>query len=348
MKPFAFIPPAVWSVHLGIFDEFFVSGDFSVFLSVLCGKKVFMSSRFRTPAIWLLLLALSAAVYAQAAAQPQTQPRPRRFLMWKAVSPTTTLYLVGSIHLGDKSMYPLPPEVESAFAAAQVLAVEINVKNSDKMKAMELIQKNGMYSAGDSLSKHISSETSAALDDFCSKHNLPRAGMEQLKPWVVAVTVAALSWQQAGEDPTLGIDMHFLDESRPPQRIDELESMESQLNLFVTATDDEQQALLTSTLKQGDKMNDMIKRIQAAYISGDPAALEKIMQEQADTGSKTLTKKLLDDRNLAMAARLDDYLKGKEQAFVVVGAAHIVGEKGLARLLRDKGYKIEQVTLEAK
>jgi uncharacterized protein YbaP (TraB family) len=142
--------------------------------------------------------------------------------------------------------------------------------------------------------------------------------------------------------------MHFLDESKPPQRIDELESMESQLNLFVSATDEEQQALLASTLKQGDKMKEMIKRIQAAYISGDPAALEKIMQEQADTGSKTLTKKLLDDRNLTMAARLDEYLKGKEQTFVVVGAAHIVGEKGVAKLLRDKGYKIEQVTLETK
>jgi uncharacterized protein YbaP (TraB family) len=216
------------------------------------------------------------------------------------------------------------------------------------MKTMELIQKNGMYSGGDSLSKHISPETSAALDDFCSKHSLPRAGIEQLKPWVVAVTIAALSWQQAGEDPSLGIDMHFLDESKPPQRIDELESMESQLNLFVSATDEEQQALLASTLKQGDKMKEMIQQIQAAYISGDPAALEKIMREEADTGSKTLTKKLLDDRNVTMAARLDDYLKGKEQAFVVVGAAHIVGEKGVAKLLRDKGYKVEQVTLQAK
>jgi uncharacterized protein YbaP (TraB family) len=193
-----------------------------------------------------------------------------------------------------------------------------------------------------------SPKTSDALDDFCSKHNLPRAGIEQLRPWVVAVTIAALSWQQAGEDPNLGIDMHFLDESKPPQRIDELETMESQLNLFVNATEEEQQALLSSTLKQGDKMKDMIKRIQAAYLSGDPDALQKIMDEQADTGSKTLTRKLLDDRNVTMAARLDEYLKNKEQAFVVVGAAHIVGDKGIAKLLRDKGYKVEQVTLEAK
>jgi uncharacterized protein YbaP (TraB family) len=302
-----------------------------------------MFRRFRVPEIWLLVLAVSAAW-----AQPAPQPQPRRFLIWKAVSPTATLYLVGSIHVGDKSMYPLPPEVESAFSTARVLAVEINVKNVDNMKAMGLIQQSGMYSGDDSLSQHISKESSAALDDFCTKHHLPRAGLERLKPWVVAVTIAALSWQEAGEDPALGIDMHFLNESKPPQRIDELETMESQLSIFSSATEDEQRALLASTLKQQDKMKDMIHRLQTAYLSGDPEALQKIMDEEADTGSKTLDKKLLDDRNLTMAARLDQYLKGKEQVFVVVGAAHIVGDKGIAKLLRDKGYKVEQLTLEAK
>ncbi|HKD82868.1 MAG TPA: TraB/GumN family protein [Candidatus Angelobacter sp.] len=304
-----------------------------------------MFRRLRIPAIWILLLAIVAAAHAQTAAQPQSKPR--RFLMWKATSPTVTIYLVGSIHVGDSTMYPLPQQVESAFAAAKVLAVEINIKNADQAKMMGLVQKYGMYTGDDSLSKHLSKETSAALDDFCTAHGLPRAGIEQLKPWVVAVTIAAFSWKEAGEDPQLGIDMHFLNESKEPQRIDELETMESQLSLFAEATEEEQLGLLQSALKQGDKMKDMIKRIQAAYVSGDPDALQQVMDEEADMGTKSLTKKLLDDRNVTMAARLDEYLKGKEPIFVVVGAAHIVGEKGVAKLLRDKGYKVEQVTVQA-
>src|SRR3954452_3001457 len=187
-----------------------------------------MFRRFRVPAVWILLLALMRVAQAQVPTQPQ--PKPHRFLMWKAVSPATTLYLVGSIHVGDKGMYPLPREVESAFAAAKVLVVEVNIKNVDSMQMMGLFQKDGMYAGEDSLSRHIPQETSAALDDFCGKHNLPRAALEQLKPWAVAVTIAALTWKEAGEDPSLGIDMHFLDESKPPQRIDELESVESQLS----------------------------------------------------------------------------------------------------------------------
>jgi uncharacterized protein YbaP (TraB family) len=305
-----------------------------------------MLKRCHIHAVLIVLLAFLGAAQAQQAAP--AQPKPRRFLMWKATSPTATVYLVGSIHLGDSSMYPLPKEVESAFAAAKVLAVEINIKNADQAKMMGLLQKAGFYTGDDSLTKHLSKETQAALEDYCTRHNVPRMGMEQLKPWVVAITIAAMAWQQAGEDPSLGIDLHFLNEIKPPQRIDELETMESQLAIFAEASDEEQQSMLASILKKGDKIKDMIQRTQAAYISGDPDALQKVMDEQDDVGSKNLEKKLLDDRNVVMTGKMEEYLKGKDPIFVVVGAAHIIGDKGIAKQLRDKGYKVDQVVLEAK
>ena len=39
------------------------------------------------------------------------------------------------------------------------------------------------------------------------------------------------------------------------------------------------------------------------------------------------------------------YLKGTDTAFVVVGAAHVIGEKGIAHALESKKYKIEKLTL---
>jgi len=309
-----------------------------------------MLRRFFASVVWtVLVLAFAGVAEAQPAPKPaQPQAKPHRFLMWKATSPVSTLYLVGSIHLGDKSMYPLPSEVESAFAAAKVLVVEINLKKVDPAKTMASVMQYGMYYGDDSLSRHIPRETSDALDSYCAQHNFPRTRVEQLKPWMAAVTVAALAWQDAGEEPSFGIDMHFLNESKPPQRIEEIETSESQLSLFVNATEEEQLSLLSTTLKQGDKIKDIVKRIQAAYLSGDPAELKRTMDEQSDTGSKSLTKKLIDDRNFTMAARLEEYLKNKEKAFVVVGAAHIVGDNGIAQLLRNKGYKVEQVTLAGK
>jgi hypothetical protein len=278
------------------------------------------------------------------AAKPAPAKPTQRLFMWKATSPTNTVYLFGSIHVGDSSLYPLPRAVEAAFAASKVLAVEFNVKSIDQSKMFKLIQENGMYLDGDSLSQHISKETSAALDEFCSKNGLPRMMLDKTKPWVAAITVIALAAKAAGEDPELGIDMHFLNEVKEPQqRIDELESAEFQVSVLSSATEQEQQEFLAASLKQADKVKDMVHQMQQAYVSGDTESLEKLVREE-EGGPKTLMKKLLDDRNVTMAQRVEQYLRGKEPSFVVVGAGHMIGEKGIVKLLQQKGYQVERAT----
>ena len=292
-----------------------------------------------------LLLVLLAALPAQLVAQ---QPAPaRRVLMWKVTSPTSTMYLVGSIHVGNTSFYPLPQGIEAAFAASKALVVEINIKSMDQFKAMALVQKYGLYGGDDSLSKHVSKDTSAALDEFCSKHGIPRAAFENLKPWVVAITVIAAALQEGGSDPKLGIDMHFLDQVKPPQRIEELETADFQMSLFADETEQEQQEMLALSLKQAGKEKEMLDKIQDAYFSADAEQILKLSREE-QSGPQSLMKKMIDDRNVTMAAKLENYLKKNEQMFVVVGALHLVGEKGIVRLLQDKGFKVETMVVPAK
>lgn len=112
----------------------------------------------------------------------KTEVKPRRLVMWKASSPTTTVYLLGSVHLGDKDLYPLPEVVESTFNASKVLVVEVNLKNVDQASAIKLVTQAGFYSGGDTLAKHLSKSTSDALDDFCSKNGMPRSMMDMFKP----------------------------------------------------------------------------------------------------------------------------------------------------------------------
>lgn len=293
------------------------------------------------------ILFLSALVTAGYAQQPKpAAAKPQSVLLWKASSPTTTVYMLGSIHVGDDKLYPLPASVESAFTAAKVLIVEVNAKAFDQAKTLELVGKYGMYSDDDSLSKHISKETADALDAYCSAHGLPRQTLEMLKPWVVAVTVIATAMKQAGEDPNLGIDMHFLNASKPPQRIAELETADFQLSLLAAATDQEQQEMLVSTLRRTEKAKEYLQKMQTAYLTGDADTLLQLIHEQ-DAGPPSLMKKLVDDRNVTMTASLEQYLKGKEPCFVVVGAAHLLGDNGIVKLLQNKGYRVQLVATGA-
>jgi uncharacterized protein YbaP (TraB family) len=294
--------------------------------------------------LFALLMALPAgSAFAQGVPKDAVHAAPaasRRFLMWKVSSPTATVYLVGSIHVATPELYPLPDAMESAFAASKVLAVEVNIKNLDS-KANDLTQALGLYGEGDTLSKHISKPTSDALDAFCSKHSVPREALEGYKPWLAALTSAVISFQQAGEDFHLGVDEHFLGEVKPGQRIDEFETADFQISIFSSSSEQEQEQLLASSLKEEGAVKEWTTKVQHAYVNGDEGTLKKMLEEQFEP--RTFYKKLIEDRNVNMEKKVEEYLKGKEQCFVVVGSGHLIGDNGVVKMLEDKKYKVDRV-----
>ena len=53
--------------------------------------------------------------------------------------------------------------------------------------------------------------------------------------------------------------------------------------------------------------------------------------------------RLLVDRNKDWLPKIEALFSRKGRAFVVVGAAHLVGPDGLLAMLKAKGYAIEQL-----
>jgi uncharacterized protein YbaP (TraB family) len=66
-----------------------------------------------------------------------------------------------------------------------------------------------------------------------------------------------------------------------------------------------------------------------------------------DPDQQKLNDMMIYQRNDEMTKKVDEMLKGKEKVFVVVGAAHLVGEKGVLKQLEAKGYKVERPELTA-
>jgi len=106
-----------------------------------------------------------------------------------------------------------------------------------------------------------------------------------------------------------------------------------------------QDQFLTSALEEGIDMQENLKRLREAWSSGDADKLDAVTRESTKTPEK-ITRALLQDRNPHMADAAEKFLKGKEQAFVIVGAAHMVGKDGVVAELKKRGYKVEQVTLK--
>src|SRR6266702_2529007 len=110
----------------------------------------------------------SVVGFAQSSAYKPGAP----FLMWKVSSKTNSAYVLGSVHLGDKSLYPLPAAIEDAFKSSSVLIVEVDIRKVDPSQ-MQALMLAAAYPPGDDLFKHISPETHAKLTAYFSAYHPP-------------------------------------------------------------------------------------------------------------------------------------------------------------------------------
>lgn len=290
-----------------------------------------------SPAL-LLLLVLSCS---------GGQAAPKRHFLWKVTSDVGQAYLLGSIHVAKKELYPLAPEIEKAFAASKVLVVEADQAKLDPGVLRQMIAERGLYKEGESLSKALPPERAKKALELAAKVGLPAEQAERMKPWYLALTASMMRVQAAGFDPKLGIDQHFMDQARAAGKpILELESPRFQLDLLSGFSDELQALFVESTLEDLDEVEKKMNEIFDIWKRGDVEALEKVVLTEGlvkKPEMAPLRYKLFDERNLAMAAKVKGYLKSPDVHFVIMGAGHLLGENGVGAILRREGFKVEQV-----
>ena len=82
-----------------------------------------------------------------------------------------------------------------------------------------------------------------------------------------------------------------------------------------------------------------------AWASGDVQAMESIMSEAAlqDASLAPIVVRLFDERNMRMTSTIEGYINSNGSYFVIVGAGHLLGKRGIVELLKSKGYGVEQL-----
>ena len=269
-------------------------------------------------------------------------------MLWKVTSDTGgEAYLLGSVHVMKKEIYPLPKVMEEAFARSKFLVLEVDESKLDAAKVQKLMMEKGMYAAGDGLSKHIPKELQEKLQAFLTKCGIPAAMAEKMKPWTLSITLTMTSMMKLGYDPEFDIDKHFLKQANADgKKVLELETAEAQLEMLSGLSDELQQKMLGVTLEELESKSTDIEDMIAAWSAGDAAKLDTVLHKQVvkHPEFKPFFEKMFDERNIGMTGKVEEYLKTKDIHFVVAGAGHMVGEKGIVSLLQKKKYKVEQIS----
>jgi uncharacterized protein YbaP (TraB family) len=267
--------------------------------------------------------------------------------MWVVKSGKTTVYLFGTVHLMKKDVHWETAKVESAFKASSTLYLEIADIGPAAQAAMKpMILQLGM-DEDHPLSGKISKEDVAALDT--EMKSIGAAGevvVEKMQPWLVYLTLAALPAMKAGYDPASGIDQALQKQAEAQgKKIKGFETAEEQVHYLADFPQAEQVTLLHDELQDLPQSVDKTNEMVADWEHGEVAKIAAMDNDEMKVKHPDLYKKLLVDRNLAIATKIEGVLKDPASGtvFVGVGAAHLAGPDSLQTLLEKDGFKAERV-----
>lgn len=269
----------------------------------------------------ILFTACSSTVIEQ---KPET-------IMWEISSDNAKVYLLGSIHLADDRIYPLHRAIESAFDSSQNLVLEIVIDEINPMTVMEYIT----FKDERTLESEVPKDVYQKISEMFEKTGVPKYLYNKFKPWFAVMMLQSGAFKDAGMTAGEGVDMYFLNKAREKGlKVLELESLEIQMKLMEELgefTGEYLKEVIAST----DSAESSINVLLEAWKTGDDKTIEKLSVEGNDKEEFTeVMEKLNYKRNEKMTNKIQEYLNGTGNYFVIVGAAHVVGERGIAELLK--------------
>ncbi len=273
---------------------------------------------FYKVSIYILFLFLSLNLYS-------------KNFMWEVKSNSTTIYLLGSIHVGKSGTFPLNNVIENAFTNSSNLVVEVDIDSINPMSLMKYM----VYSDSNTLQSNLKPEVYIKLVKLFDEIGLPELLYTKLKPWAAIMMAQQFSMKESGVSAENGIDKYFIDKARGNKKIISLETAEYQMSIL-EEFDKVSNEFVEYSLKDFKNENDQIDNMFKAWKNGNESEIEKIINEEENDfpSYKSIMEKLLYNRNINMTSKIGDWLKGNETYFVVVGAGHLVGNRGIVNLLR--------------
>lgn len=283
--------------------------------------------QFRTYFVLLILIYSNTST-----AQQQKWPKT---LLWRISGKGLKYpsYLFGTMHLQDKRLFYFGDSLYHAIENTDGMALEIDF---DEM--MDSVVTNSFKDAEKGLltkliidRKKYGKEADTILRKFGIKGD--RVTSKQLKE-IRNYRIRQLS--EGDEMPTFVDAYLFSIAKRQNKWLGGIEDVKDQLDLDNEMGNDLKPEEVFQPLHQMKQSLDLMKRF---YLDQD---LEAIAAMCYNTKDQEMTDKMLINRNIKMARRMDS-LSAIRSMFFAVGCAHLPGDSGVISFLRKRGFTVEPV-----
>jgi uncharacterized protein YbaP (TraB family) len=261
--------------------------------------------------------------------------------VYRVTSSDGELFLGGTVHLLRQSDYPLPPQYNQAYDAADVLYFETDISALSDMSMQATLMQALTYQDGRTLRTVLNDEAYSALEAHMAEVGLPLAMMQNFKPGLLVSTLSVLEFQKMGFTPQ-GIDMYFhtraIGDGKPTG---ELESVQDQIDLLAGMGEGYESEFILYSLADFDRAAETIEDMIRTWRSGDLDEMQALFVDEMQAQAPDVYDAMLVDRNNNWMPVIESLFGQEDTALVLVGAAHLVGEDGLIALLERRGYTVQ-------
>ena len=271
---------------------------------------------------------------------------PERFF-WEIRGNKGSVYVLGTVHVADKSFYPLQKNVLDAFDKADRLVSELG--GMPEMEAFvgemqSVIIKNMNADPKKSLLNVLSEDDLAFLYETIGDDTVHQLAL--FNPWILNTVLAQFLMSKIGLNAGDGIDMYLIQRAEN-KKIEALDTAQQQIAVLSYGTFDDQLAMLKDSiqaLRDIDANREEMHKVRDLYLSNNrkelSAMLVDLLFEVPSSFSEKKTQAYIDtlltDRNRIWAQKFGEYLREDGNTFVFAGTAHFLGKSSVFEIMRQK------------
>jgi uncharacterized protein YbaP (TraB family) len=265
--------------------------------------------------------------------------------LWRVTSPTSEVYLFGTLHALQPETHWRTPAYDAAYAKASVVWFEADLGAADAATVGLILNQYGVDP------DRGLSEKLGAADLQALQGETDMARIEHLRPWAAALMLSMQPVLARGAKVEAGADMAVTREARTAgKQIKVFETLEDQARMFSSLPEPAEIQYLADVIRQRRappvrlSLTPSAESLETRWLAGDLARLGPGLAGEIAQGNPSLYEALLKRRNLAWADKLTAEMGQTSGVELVnVGALHMVGPDGLPALLKARGFKVERV-----
>lgn len=265
-----------------------------------------------------------------------------RGFLWSVQRDGKTSYLYGTLHVGKLAWAMPGPRVAKALRASQVLAMELDVSDPRVQQQMAaLVRSDGPSS--------LSAEAQAQLREAAKALCVDWDTLGPLRPEFQLTTL--LMTLARYEDLDAGFGSEVALAAMAPHLGLPTRSLETGTEQ-VAALSAASSAELAEWVQTGvndlrtDKARRQLRKLSRVWADSDIQRLERYphwCECEGTAAERAVLDRVVKQRNVTLAERIDALIRQEGPAFVAVGALHMVGSHGLPALLKARGFTVKQV-----